>query len=294
MVWLIGLSLGSLNRLQDRPLAEAASAPGYAGYAMLAADFHVHSFPGDGTLFPWHIAVEAQRRGLNVVALTNHNHMLESRVASIARSWMREDVIVLPGEEVTSPGFHLAAVGIDHPVRWSRSAREVIAAVHASGGVAIAAHPGKGYSEGYDAEALRELDGVEAAHGATDARTRERLEIEAFYAHARAVKPSIASIGSSDFHREAPLGLSRTYVFVEERSRAGAIDAIRRGRTAACDGTGTVKGGQPWASLAESSCLAAMERARLSPARAGGPLNAFAVGCALVGLAALVFSRRST
>ncbi len=47
-----------------------------AGYQVLAADFHVHSFPGDGVLPPWDLAVEARRRGLDAIALTNHNAML--------------------------------------------------------------------------------------------------------------------------------------------------------------------------------------------------------------------------
>ena len=30
-----------------------------AGYVVLSVDFHVHSFPGDGTLPPWDLAIEA-------------------------------------------------------------------------------------------------------------------------------------------------------------------------------------------------------------------------------------------
>ena len=37
-----------------------------AGYVVLAADLHVHSFPGDGTLPPWDLEVEAPDRGMGM------------------------------------------------------------------------------------------------------------------------------------------------------------------------------------------------------------------------------------
>lgn len=304
LVWLVGLLLGSLAPQPVPPApatidlaitTDASSAGGRAmrpaAYQMLAADFHVHSFPGDGALWPWDIAAEARRRGLHVIALTNHNQALSSRLALAAKSWMPAGVMVLPGEEVTSPGFHVSAVGLDRAVHWARSPKAVIDAVHAAGGVAIAAHPARGYGEPYDAEALRMLDGVETAHPMTDTDVRGR-EIEAFYARAREAKPSIAAIGSSDFHREAPVGMDRTFVFVTKRTGAAVLDAVRAGRTVACDARGRVTGSDPWASLARPSCQTTMARAGLSAARGGGALHAFAVGCALAGLAAMVCSRQ--
>ena len=61
------------------------------GFIILAGDFHVHSFPGDGSLPPWEIAREARRRGLDVVALTNHNSLLSSRLAGLLHLGSRQD-----------------------------------------------------------------------------------------------------------------------------------------------------------------------------------------------------------
>jgi hypothetical protein len=52
---------------------------------------------------------------------------------------------------------------------------------------------------------------------------------------ARRLKPSIAPIGSSDFHVSPALATCRTLVFAREATAAGVIDAIRDGRTVAVD-----------------------------------------------------------
>lgn len=293
IVWLAGLTLGTWVSSRAVPPRQSSvvSRPDGTTYVMLAVDFHVHSFPGDGALLPWDVAAEARRRGLDAIALTNHNHMRQWRVLSAMRRWMPRDVIVLAGEEVTSPGFHIAAVGIERPVRWSRSALEVIDAVHALGGLAIAAHPGQQFSQAYDERALAALDAVEAVHPLKEKDDRRRREIDEFYARVRRAHPSIASIGSSDFHREAPIGAGRTFVFVTERTETGILDAVRHARTVACDAQGHTMGRQPWTGLARNACEAAMVTVRRPPARTGGWFNAFAVACAIVGLTAMMRSR---
>jgi hypothetical protein len=145
--------------------APTAQAPRQgAGYWILAADFHVHGFAGDGMLAPWALRREAQRQGLDVFALTNHNQTFTARFAR----WLAGDApgpIVLVGQEVTARDFHISAVGIERTVDADRPAAAVIADVHAQGGAAIANHPESvTYTAGYDAEALAQLDGFERAH----------------------------------------------------------------------------------------------------------------------------------
>ena len=47
---------------------------------VLAGDFHVHAFVGDGGVAPWELGREAARRGLDVIAVTNHNQLLAARL----------------------------------------------------------------------------------------------------------------------------------------------------------------------------------------------------------------------
>jgi len=199
------------------------------GYDVLAGDFHVHAFVGDGGIAPWMLQRQAARVGLDVIAITNHNQTLAGRLGrwSAQRS---SGPMILTGEEITGRDFHLIAVGIEHPVNWDQPAAAAIADVQAQGGVAIAAHPMHGFAEGYDDAALAALDGLEAAHPDRFAATLAP-QFEEFYQRTLARNPEVAAIGSSDFHTTGPLGLCRSYLLVRERSQAAVVEAIRDGRT---------------------------------------------------------------
>src|SRR5688572_28275231 len=100
MLLLVGLALGTVN---DR--AALSTPERVAGYYLLTGDFHVHAFPGDGALTAWDLRAEARRRNLDVITISNHNQMVAAR---IARAFIadQERPIVIPGQEVTAPGFH--------------------------------------------------------------------------------------------------------------------------------------------------------------------------------------------
>ncbi|HEX9366396.1 MAG TPA: CehA/McbA family metallohydrolase [Vicinamibacterales bacterium] len=235
---------------QARPRASKA------GYIVLAADFHVHSFPGDGLLPPWDLAVEARRRHLDAIALTNHNSTHSWRLAQ----WLSPiagragGAMLIPGVELTAVGYHLALVGVTSPIDWRLSAGAAAAAVHATGGVAIAAHPGKDSWPFLDDAALAALDGVEAVHPMMHVREKSRQDLAAFYERAQRVHPGIAAIGSTDFHHFAPLGLGRTYLLARTATQAGILDAIRAGRTVACDGNGDAYGPAELVAMVRDDC----------------------------------------
>ena len=209
-------------------------------YQILVGDFHVHAFVGDGGIAPWMLQRQAARVGLDVIAVTNHNQTLAARLGHGA-SLRSSGPMVIVGEEITGRDFHLIAVGIEHAVDWDQPARVAIEQVHAQGGVAIAAHPGRGFNEGYDAQSLMTLDGLEAAH--PDSRNTERArQIAEFHERVQQVNPGVAAVGSSDFHTTGPLGVCRTYLLVRERSEAGVIEAIRDGRTVGDCKHGSLRG----------------------------------------------------
>jgi predicted metal-dependent phosphoesterase TrpH len=187
---------------------------------------------------------EAARAGLDVIAVTNHNQTFTGRLANRVSQAGGAGPLMIEGEEITNPQYHMIAVGIDRTVRGADvSAAEAIADVHSQGGVAIAAHPSHRF-HGYDDDAVvAMLDGAEAAHSDVHRDAAFRAELGAFYARARGVNSDIAAIGSSDFHAMPPvIGRCRTYLFVRERTKGGVLDAIRSGRTLAVDGDGRLQG----------------------------------------------------
>ena len=268
-------------------------------YTILAGDFHVHSFPGDGTLPPWALAREASRRGLDVIGLTNHNNQVSWRLAQAvawaaslsATPWASRGAMMIPGEELTSIGYHMAAIGITRTVAWHQPAAAAARAIQAEGGVAIAAHPVFGARAGLDAAALGAIDGFEAAHPAQHEWPKAARELAEFREVAFAARPSMAAIGSTDFHATAPLGLCRTFLFVTDVSERGVLDAIRAGRTVACDGDGKTYGAPALSAAVAEACA----RAAGSPARdanAIGSIGALLVWLGCIGLAAAGVSER--
>lgn len=231
-----GLLIGSwADRESPRPPARAGTD------WVLAADFHVHGFFGDGALPPWEIRAEARRRGLDVVALTNHNQLIAHRIDRWV-SGGEGAPLVLRGEEITSQRYHVIAIGVTSAIAWNQPSADAIARIHAQGGAAIAAHPIRMFWSGFGPEALAALDGAEIAHPLLEGGALPRAELEAFFRTASARQPRLSPIGSTDFHFWAPMGRCRTYVFARDLSAAAVIDAVRAGRTVAYDIDGRAYG----------------------------------------------------
>jgi predicted metal-dependent phosphoesterase TrpH len=264
---LIVLGLGLTWQPAPPPMPEREMK---AGYHVLAADLHVHSFPGDGVLLPWDLAREARRRHLDAIALTNHNSTHSWRLAQwLALTGGPDAAMLVPGDEVTAVGFHLAAVGITAPVPWRQPVAALAAAVHAQGGVVIVAHPARKTWRFLDDAALAAVDGVEVDHPMNYVWDEARRELTAFYARANRVHPTIAAIGSTDFHHFAPVGLNRTYLLVTERSVPGIVAAIRAGRTVGCDADGAAHGQDNLVELLGDVCHAEATAPPAGETRAG-------------------------
>lgn len=208
---------------------------------LLVADLHVHPYPGDGSLTVWQLQREAARRGVDVMAITSHNHRVGLTLARLLGTDPR-GAIVLPGQEVTSADYHMIAAGTGELIDWRLSGADAIEAVQRQGGVAIAAHPVDVINAGWDPAARALLDGAEIMHPLRFGNPVEARELDVFFDQTRMANPSVASIGSTDFHMSAPLGLCRTYVLAAERTADAALAAIREGRTAAACGGGELIG----------------------------------------------------
>src|SRR5881392_4028006 len=161
--------------------------------------------------------------------------------------------MVLPGEELTAVGYHMAIVGLDRPIAWHQRAAAAAAAAHAQHAVAILAHPSDDQNDRFMTDDdLRAVDGIEVAHPGGDLWSRARRKTDT-YERASALK-RVAAIGSSDFHFLAPIGTCRTYVFVRDATPTGVLEAIRAARTVACDGRGEARGPNELVAVVAARC----------------------------------------
>lgn len=215
-----------------------------AGYRVLEADFHMHTTYSDGTLSPISLVRQGRRRGLDVMGVTEHNTTIAGRIARAFREGaMGDDApLVIPGEEITTGGYHLIAVGIEKTVSPDQSVQAVVADVHRQGGIAIGAHPVKQFQAGL-APVRALLDGVEVMHPIALTRRGAGwrwLDMVEYYTE---TDPHPAAIGSSDYHFASVLGICRTLVFVQEPvNESSVLDAIRARRTVVVDPDGKLLG----------------------------------------------------
>ncbi|MFO0723962.1 MAG: CehA/McbA family metallohydrolase [Myxococcota bacterium] len=203
-------------------------------YWMLDGDFHVHTRFSDGFLFPIDAVLEARRRGLEVVAITEHNTAWAGKLAAAFGPY-ESGPIVLPGEEVTTRDYHLIAVGMQRTVPGGLRIEEALRQVHAQGAVAIAAHPVRMYWDTYR-PVLKELDGAEVLHPLVRGKRIAPIgwnpeDLRSFWGELSAARTHPLAIGSSDYHFLSALGACRTLVFARERTPESVLEALRAGRT---------------------------------------------------------------
>jgi len=276
---LIGLAIvaGSwADRAPERPAPRQVG-----GYEVLAGDFHVHAFPQTWSLLtPFETVIEAGRQGLDVVAIVPHDRVWPSPIAR----WFSGRIggpIVLTGEEITTPGYHLLGIGIERRVATDLTAAQAIEDVHRQGGVAIAAHPYRNAWPAYDDDAMRVLDAAEVVRSETPRWPAGAAELREFFARA-----PLAAIGSSDYHGMGLIGYARTLVFARERSAAGVIAAIRARQTVVFDGD-RAYGDPQLVQLANDAGLRTPFPALPVP----GPWRLFSRVAGVLGLVAMVLMR---
>lgn len=257
-----------------------------AGYRVLEADFHMHTTYSDGTLSPLSLVRQVERRGLDVAAVTEHNTTLAGRIARFYAE-LTGGPLILVGEEVTTGSYHLIAVGIEQTVSPNQPVAEVVADIHAQGGVAIGAHPVKRFQPGL-APVRHDLDGLEVMHPIAFSARNPAWSWADMRAYYEETIPRPAAIGSSDYHFASVLGLCRTLVFVKEPVTANAvIDAIRARRTVVIDREEKLVG--------DPSLIEALERQPYVPRtsdyayRGEGLLDRILRILGLVGVAGIVF-----
>jgi predicted metal-dependent phosphoesterase TrpH len=105
------------------------------------ADLHVHTNLSDGTASPRRVIDEAIRRGLRVIAITDHDSLEGAkRTADILeREHLPIDLIM--GSEVTSTSGHFLGLFLEKRIKMYKSIEYTIDAIREQGGLCIAPHP---------------------------------------------------------------------------------------------------------------------------------------------------------
>jgi len=188
-------------------------------------DLHSHSrFSPDSALDPVEMVKVAKVRGLDGLAITDHNAVAG---AAAAREYARSvGLLVIRGTEVSTEDGHVLAYGVAEPIPRGLGSRETVDRILALGGLPVAAHPFRFWS------GLGETQTVGppfAAYEVQNARTLRRGNARA---RALAANRGVGAVGGSDAHFLDEIG--RAVTLVEGVStEEEVLEAIRRGRAQA-------------------------------------------------------------
>ncbi|HEX4639352.1 MAG TPA: CehA/McbA family metallohydrolase [Chthoniobacterales bacterium] len=194
-------------------------------------DFHTHSFfSGDGVSSPEDLIAAAKTKGLQGIAMTDHN-TCDAITYMLDKGLMRLDgqavdgFLVLPGVEVTTADGHLLCIGAtlpDPPKLKGKPAREVCEVIHQRGGLAIPPHPYDLFRAGIRFSVLETLpvDAIEVFNAATTLRRYNRYAFK--YAQVR----GLPMIAASDAHHAAAVGTAYTILNTDDFSVKGILAQI--------------------------------------------------------------------
>ena len=201
--------------------------PAEPGLRWLAGDLHTHTVHSDGEMTVPELAAFAAGRGLDFLAVTDHNTI--SQHAELPAAAAAHGISLLPGQEVTTERGHANAFGEIGWIDFREPPDEWLKQTEASGGLLSVNHPYGGHVS-WTAPMRRRPPLVEVWHWSwLDLRWTTPL------AWWLAWDPDATAVGGSDWHRpgsDALPGSPVTWVQAESAEPDALLDALRAGRAA--------------------------------------------------------------
>jgi PHP domain len=201
--------------------------PAEPGHRWLAGDLHTHTVHSDGALTVPELACLAISRGLDFIAVTDHNTV--SHQAELPGAARRYGVGLIPGQEVTTAQGHAGVLGDTGWIDFRTEPDDWLDAAERGGGLMSVNHPIAG-PVSWLHQMRRRPQLAEVWHWSwLDPTWTTPL------AWWQAWDPATIPVGGSDWHREgsdAPLGAPTTWVESADDGTGAILDGLRSGRVA--------------------------------------------------------------
>ena len=191
------------------------------------ADLHIHSKYSHDAFSPIKkILKKADERGLNLVAITDHNVISGAKEAEKISEDFKVKVIV--GEEVDTDEGDVLALFIKELIPPHLPLKEALKEIHKQGGLAIIPHPSNWLLGGLPIKAISEnykdVDGLELFNasiaGAINRKKITKFNKKIFH---------LTATASSDAHLAGAVG--RTYTIFPGRTAEDLYQAIKNKET---------------------------------------------------------------
>jgi predicted metal-dependent phosphoesterase TrpH len=105
------------------------------------ADTHMHTNLSDGTASPERVIEESTRRGLQVIAITDHDHVEGAKRVAELLAQQESPLQLIMGVEVSTRNGHLLGLFVNKAPKALRSVEASIEAIKEQGGLVIIPHP---------------------------------------------------------------------------------------------------------------------------------------------------------
>jgi len=209
------------SRPARRPL------PAMPGHRWLAGDLHSHTVHSDGALTVPELACFAVGKGLDFIAVTDHNTV--SHHAELPAAAGRYAITLVPGQEVTTMHGHAGVLGDTGWIDFRADPDGWLDATERGGGLMSVNHPIAG-PVSWLHQMRRRPPLVEVWHWSwLDLTWTTPL------AWWQAWDPAAIPVGGSDWHRQgsdAPPGTPTTWVESADDGTGAVLDGLRAGRVA--------------------------------------------------------------
>lgn len=209
-------------------------------------DFHTHTTESDGKMTPFNGMAQARKMNLDFFVATDHN--------ILPTKWLEDEIMVIPGVEITSSKGHFNALGLTKWVDWRPSFADggmeteegmnrIIRDVKAAGAIVSMNHPMlKPWEWQYRTTLLSDLDVIEIWNDPTYKDNPEATE-QALILWNTLWNDGyqIYGIGGSDSHLlptesyeeggpPSVIGDPATFVYCEGLTARSLLNGVNRGR----------------------------------------------------------------
>ncbi len=187
----------------------------------IRADLHVHTtYSSDSLITPKDLIHYAKKKGLNAVAVTDHNYL--DGAIKIAKE--AKDFLVIPGMEVSSSEGHIVALNVKELIPRGLTAVETVKRIHKAGGVAVACHPYVFLKGCLNNAVCADFDAIEIINARAFPFGRSvKKAVKA------AEKYKLSKVAGTDAHYGPQIGYAYTTINAEEPTVESIAKAIVEG-----------------------------------------------------------------
>lgn len=192
---------------------------------MIKLDLHIHSqYSGDSVGTPKEITKVIQKKGLQGMAITDHNNVKGSLKAIEVAP---KDFIVIPGQEISTLAGHIVALGIKKNIERELSIEETVERIIDLGGIPVVVHLFRnmsGIKKNNLKKIHKELRTIEVFNSCSVPKSNLKS--------ARVAKEfNLGGTGGSDSHIPDYAGYGYTTVDTNDYSVDSVLSQINKGKT---------------------------------------------------------------